>query len=79
MPVKVIWDTADETRLRVEFEEPWNWADCDQAMNIVGMMLNSVPQKVDVVSNLFPSRRPPLNVSRWQPEPDEAWLSDSRG
>jgi hypothetical protein len=77
MPVKVVWDTADKTRLRVDFEEPWNWAECDQAIDIVGMMLNSVQHSVDVISSLFASRRLSPRVSRWQPEPDGALLSDS--
>ncbi len=56
MAIRVIWDTADRTAIRAEFEYDWNWDDFYAALLKVVRLASEDESRVDLIVDLSDSR-----------------------
>ncbi|MFN8374667.1 MAG: hypothetical protein U0694_17525 [Anaerolineae bacterium] len=52
MGISVTWDNVQQTTLLYSFEEPWGWADFDEALRLGYQMMEGTDQKVGVIIDL---------------------------
>jgi hypothetical protein len=52
MGINTKWDDAKQTRVLVEFESSWTWAELDNALEATDKLILSVSHTVDIIIDL---------------------------
>lgn len=58
MAINTKWDDAKQTRVHVEFESSWTWAELDDALAAIDRLILSVTHPVDIIIDLEGSSIP---------------------
>jgi hypothetical protein len=58
MAINTKWDDAKQTRVLVEFESSWTWAELDDALATIDRLIISVNHTVDIIIDLEGSKIP---------------------
>lgn len=58
MAINTIWDDNNKTRILVEFETSWTWAELDAALEKADKMIISVNHPVDIIIDVEGSNLP---------------------
>jgi hypothetical protein len=58
MAINTKWDDAKQTRVLVEFETSWTWAELDDALAAIDRLILSVTHTVDIIIDLEGSSIP---------------------
>lgn len=58
MGINTKWDDAKQTRVLVEFESAWTWAELDEALAAIDRLILSVSHRVDIIIDLEGSSIP---------------------
>ena len=58
MAINTKWDDAKQTRVLVEFESSWTWAELDDALAAIDRLILSVTHTVDIIIDLEGSSIP---------------------
>jgi hypothetical protein len=58
MAINTKWDDAKQTRVLVEFESSWTWAELDDALAAIDRLILSVNHTVDIIIDLEGSKIP---------------------
>ena len=58
MAINTKWDDAKQTRVHVEFETNWTWAELDDALAAIDRLILSVNHTVDIIIDLEGSKIP---------------------
>jgi hypothetical protein len=58
MAINTKWDDAKQTRVLVEFESSWTWAELDEALAAIDRLIISVSHRVDIIIDLEGSSIP---------------------
>jgi hypothetical protein len=58
MAINTKWDDAKQTRVLVEFETSWTWAELDDALAAIDRLILSVSHSVDIIIDLEGSTIP---------------------
>jgi hypothetical protein len=59
MPIRVAWDKADKTIVRLVFNGDWTWADLDRASDEAAALIDTVDHKVAVLLDVRRARQIP--------------------
>lgn len=65
MSISVKWDNPEQTVLRYEFGERWNWQAFEAAVERGFTLMEAVPHTVDVVMDMRKSQRLPDGALLW--------------
>jgi hypothetical protein len=58
MPTQCYWDDAAQTIIRMDYTGSWTWEEFFQAADEARRLANSVPHRVDYISDLSQGRTP---------------------
>src|SRR5215207_6425768 len=58
MAITTLWDDSNKTRIRMEFETSWTWADLENAISKTDEFIASVAHSVDIIIDLEGSSLP---------------------
>jgi hypothetical protein len=58
MAITTLWDDSSKTRIRIEFETSWTWADLEHAISKTDEFIASVAHSVDIIIDLEGSSLP---------------------
>jgi hypothetical protein len=58
MSITTLWDDSNKTRVRMEFETSWTWADLEKAISKTDEFIASVAHNVDIIIDLEGSTLP---------------------
>ena len=58
MAIATLWDDVTKTRIRLEFETSWTWADLENAISKTDEFIASVAHSVDIIIDLEGSSLP---------------------
>lgn len=63
MAIRVVWDNAEKTIVRMDFEASWGWTDVHAALETLDTMRLSIDRLVAVIVNLTTANVMPLEGS----------------
>jgi hypothetical protein len=59
MPIYLLWDNAEHSILRIQFDDPWSWDDFATASQERNQWIAGETQQVDVLANMLMTRQLP--------------------